>query len=232
MICRPPKYSTAAWPRLAIRKITGNRNENVRADLELLLEHGVGRRDRSAPARAARARTPTTFRPATFSCSTVFSALSRIWTAMNSGWAIAPKTEEHDEGDRQDRQHHQRQRAVAEPQDDQRGDQQHERLHRHDQALADEQPHLLDVVGGADHQLAGLVAIVVAERQALDLGEELVAEVEGDVLRDALGVVLLAVRRTPRARALKTTMAIIAPSSAGATARRSSRPGCRRRQCR
>ena len=68
------------------------------------------------------------------------------------------------------------------------------RLQRHDQALADEQAHLLDVVGGADHQLAGLVAVEVAERQALDLGEELVAEVEGDVLRDALGVVLLAER--------------------------------------
>ena len=63
---------------------------------------------------------------------------------------------------------------------------------RHHQPLADEQAHLLDVVGGADHQLAGLVAIVVAERQALDLGEQLVAEVEGDVLGDALGVVLLA----------------------------------------
>ena len=102
--------------------------------------------------------------------------------------------QEHGERDRQNRQDHQRQRYVGEPQHHQRGDEQHHRLQRHHQALPDEEPDLLDVVGGADHQLAGLVAVVVAERQPLDLGEQLVAEIEGDVLRDALRVVLLAER--------------------------------------
>ena len=81
---------------------------------------------------------------------------------------------------------------LVQEQDDQRADQQHERLHGHQQPLADEQAHLLDVVGGADHQLAGLVAVVVAEREALDLGEQLVAEVEGHALRHALRHVALA----------------------------------------
>ena len=66
-------------------------------------------------------------------------------------------------------------------------DEQHERLRGHQQALADEHAHLFDVVGGADHQLAGLVAVVVAERQALDLGVQLVAQVESHALRVALG---------------------------------------------
>ena len=105
-----------------------------------------------------------------------------------------PEEEEHRKRDGQNWQDHQRQRCIGEPQHQQRGDQQHHRLQRDDQALADEEPHLLDVVGGADHQLPGLVAVVVTERQALDLGEQLVAEIEGDVLRDALGVVLLAER--------------------------------------
>jgi hypothetical protein len=65
-------------------------------------------------------------------------------------------------------------------------------LQRQHQALADEQAQFLDVVGGADHQLAGLIAVQVAEGQPLDPGEQLVAEIEGDVLGDALGVVLLA----------------------------------------
>ena len=37
------------------------------------------------------------------------------------------------------------------------------------QPLADEHAHLFDVVRGPDHQLAGLVAVVVAEREPLDL---------------------------------------------------------------
>ena len=68
-------------------------------------------------------------------------------------------------------------------------------MQREHQALADEQADFFDVVGRTDHQLAGLIAVVVAERQALDLGEQFVAEVEGDVLRDALGVKRLTKRK-------------------------------------
>ena len=74
------------------------------ADFQLLLEHGVGRPIEARLLVRLAGERLTTFRPATFSCSTVFSALRRIWTAMNSGWAIAAEHEEHHEGDRQDRQ--------------------------------------------------------------------------------------------------------------------------------
>ena len=100
--------------------------------------------------------------------------------------------QEHAKCDGQDGQDDQGEGRIAEPQHEQRGDQQDERLEREDQALADEEAHFLDVVRGADHQLAGLGAIQIAERQALDSGEQLVAKIEGDVLGDALGVVLLA----------------------------------------
>src|SRR5439155_27018447 len=98
------------------------------------------------------------------------------------------KEKEKDERDRQDRQDRDRERGVGKPQDDQGADQQHEGLQRQHQALPDEQADFFDVVGRTDHQLAGLIAVMVAERQALDLGEKFVAKVEGDVLRDALGV--------------------------------------------
>ena len=89
---------------------------------------------------------------------------------------------EHDHGDRQDRQDHQRQLQVGEEQHDQRAGKQHDGLHRQQQALADEEAHLLHIVGGADHQLPGAVAVVVAEGEPLNLGKEIVAEVEGDAL--------------------------------------------------
>ena len=81
---------------------------------------------------------------------------------------------------------------IAEPQHHQSSYQQHERLECHDQTLADEQSHFFDVVGGAHHELASLIAVQVAEGQPLNAGEELVADIERDVLGDTLGVVLLA----------------------------------------
>lgn len=51
--------------------------------------------------------------------------------------------------------------------------------------------HLLDVVGRARHELAGLRAVVIAEAQTLDLGEERLAQVVGHSLRRALGQVAL-----------------------------------------
>jgi hypothetical protein len=51
-----------------------------------------------------------------------------------------------------------------------------------DQPLAEKLAHFFDIVGGTDHQLAGLVLVVVAERKTLDFGEQFVAEVKGDAL--------------------------------------------------
>ena len=42
------------------------------------------------------------------------------------------------------------------------------------------------VVGGADHQLTGLVAVVIAEREPLNFGEDFVAEVKCRTLRGLL----------------------------------------------
>ncbi len=91
MICRPPKYNTAAWPRLAIKKITGNKKEKVRPTFSCCSSTASADRAKRASSCGSRTNARTTFKPATFSCTTVFSALRRIWTAMNSGCAIAPK---------------------------------------------------------------------------------------------------------------------------------------------
>ena len=104
------------------------------------------------------------------------------------------ENEEDDHRDGQSRQDHQRERVIGEPQDEERAGEQDERLQRHDQPLTDEETHLFHVVGRADHQLAGLVAVVVAEREALDFRKQFVAEIEREVLRQAFGVELLAER--------------------------------------
>ena len=58
--------------------------------------------------------------------------------------------------------------------------------------------HLLDVIGQAGEELSGLRLVVVTEAEALDAGEELVAQVEGHPLRGALGeVALQEVEETP-----------------------------------
>ena len=63
-----------------------------------------------------------------------------------------------------------------------RAHQQNERGDQLDDASANEDAHLLDVVGRARDELAGLGAVVIAEAQMLDLGEERVAQVVRDPL--------------------------------------------------
>ncbi len=87
------------------------------------------------------------------------------------GLADRAEDKEDDEGEGQDRQDYQCERMVAEPEHDQRRDEQQQRLQAHHQALPDEQAHLLNVVGGTDHELAGLVAVVIAEGETLHLGK-------------------------------------------------------------
>ena len=103
--------------------------------------------------------------------------------------------QEQHEGNRQRRQDHQRELEIGQQQNDQRARQEHHGLQRHQQPLADEQPHFFHVVGGADHQLAGLVLVMVTERQALDFGKQIVAHVKGHALRQALRIERLQERK-------------------------------------
>ena len=66
-------------------------------------------------------------------------------------------------------------------------------------SLADEQADLLHIIGGADHQLAGLVLVVIREGQVLDLGVQVVAQVVGHGLRILLRPERLQEGRTDRA---------------------------------
>ena len=54
------------------------------------------------------------------------------------------------------------------------------------QSLANEQTHLFNIIRCPHHQLTGLVAIMIGERQSLDFGEQLVAQVKRHALRVAL----------------------------------------------
>ena len=137
MICRPPKYSTTAWPRLAIRKMSGNRNEKVCATLSCCANKLVGG-DGEAPLFVRLAREGPDHLQAghVLLQHGVERADPHSAPGMNSGWAISAEDEEGEEGDRQDRQDDQRQGVVGQPEDDQRGDQQDDRLQRHHQALA------------------------------------------------------------------------------------------------
>ncbi len=72
---------------------------------------------------------------------------------------------------------------IREPQHHQRADEQDERLQRHDETLTDEESKFFNIVGRANHQLPRLIAVVVAERQALNLGEQFVAKIEREILR-------------------------------------------------
>ena len=104
---------------------------------------------------------------------------------------LADGAEEHEQHQRHrhDPQGDQRQAGIGGEDDDQGAAEQDDRPDQLQQALADEHTQLFDIVGGADHQLPGLVAVVVREGQALDFGVQVVAQVEGDALRVALGPV-------------------------------------------
>ena len=77
---------------------------------------------------------------------------------------------------------HEQRRAAEEHH--QRGDELHH-------AAADEGADLLHVVREAGEELSGVGLIVVAEAEALDVGEQAVAQIEGHALRGALGEVAL-----------------------------------------
>ena len=65
----------------------------------------------------------------------------------------------------------QRQLPVCGQEQRQRGNQQNGSASQLHQSLTNEEADLLNIVGGADHQLSGLVLIVVRKRQALDFVE-------------------------------------------------------------
>ena len=85
------------------------------------------------------------------------------------------------------RDHVQGQPPVGREQQREAADQQHHRGDDLDHAGADEGAHHVHVAGGAGEELAGLRAVVVAEREALDVVVEPVAQVVGDALRHARG---------------------------------------------
>ena len=103
--------------------------------------------------------------------------------------AQAAEQAEDDDRHRQDPQRDQRQPGIRSEQQDERPRKEHDRADELDQALTYEEADLLDVVGGADHQLPGLVAIVVGERQTLNFGEQIIAHVVGNGLRVAFAPV-------------------------------------------
>jgi hypothetical protein len=129
--------------------------------------------------------------PARFSCRIVFELrqadLHRHEQRLND------RTEHHEQNkrQRQNGQDRQRQLKVAERDDHQRAQQQHHGLQGQQETLPDEQADFFHIVGGAHHQLAGLVLVVITERQALNLAEDVIADVERHALRQALGVVRL-----------------------------------------
>ena len=85
------------------------------------------------------------------------------------------------------RDHVQGQPPVGREQQGEAADQQHQGGDDLDHAGADEGAHHVHVAGGAGKELPGLRAVVVAEREALDVVVEPVAQVVGDTLRHARG---------------------------------------------
>ena len=86
-----------------------------------------------------------------------------------------------------ERDHVQGQPPVGREQQREAADQQHQGGDDLDHAGADEGAHHVHVAGGAREELPGLRAVVVAERQALDVVVEPVAQIVGDALRHARG---------------------------------------------
>ena len=100
----------------------------------------------------------------------------------------SPKDQKDDKGNGQNRQYHQRERRIGEPQNDEAGNEQQNRLQRQDETLTDEQADFFYVVRRSNHQLPRLVPVVITEREPLNFGKELIAKVVRHVLRHALCV--------------------------------------------
>ncbi len=161
MIWRPPKYNTAACPRLAIRKITREQERKHAPHFELLLEHRV--RGVVEALLLVRLAAEGAHHPQTghvFLQHGVQRAESNL-DAHEQRLSDRPNQKNTTKAMGRMGSTTSVRVWLLNHMHDQRGDQQQERLHRHHQALADEQAHFFDVVGGADHQLAGLVAIQV-----------------------------------------------------------------------
>src|SRR5262249_1620356 len=84
---------------------------------------------------------------------------------------------------RHHREHHERELPLEEEEDDCHRDNGEGVLEEEDQPVTEEETDALEVDGGARHQLAGLVAVVEAERQTHEMRVEALAEVHLDVER-------------------------------------------------
>ncbi len=95
---------------------------------------------------------------------------------------VAVAIREHDE-ERRHREHDERELPLEEEEDDGHRDDGEHVLEEEDQAVAEEEAHALEVDGRARHELAGLVAVVEAERQPHEVRVQAAAHVHLDVER-------------------------------------------------
>ena len=90
-----------------------------------------------------------------------------------------------DAGQRHGRQRHQRQIGADAQHEEQREDAQEDRVGAVHQRRPQQHAHRIQVVGHARHDVAGAVALVKARVLDFELAEQVVAQVEFDVARDA-----------------------------------------------
>ena len=112
---------------------------------------------------------------------------------------VAVAVRERDE-QRRHREHDERELPLEEEEDDGHRDDGEHVLEEEDQAVAEEEAHALEVDGRARHQLAGLVAVVEAEREPDEMRVHAAAHVHLDVERLPAGDEAAAAPSARRAR--------------------------------
>jgi hypothetical protein len=103
-------------------------------------------------------------------------------------------------GDAHERDHDQRRQReppVEDEEQDRRAEERERVLHEAGDAIGDELVDRLDVIGQAADDHTGSIALVEAEREALEVVEEAVAQVGQDSLADPAGEVRLRIAHRP-----------------------------------
>ncbi len=102
-----------------------------------------------------------------------------------------------DAGERHGRQRHQREIGTDAQQEEQREDGKKERVGAVHQARTEQHAHGVQVVGHARHQVAGAIALIEVCILLFQLSEEIVAQIELDIARDADQHPALSVEKNP-----------------------------------
>ena len=131
---------------------------------------------------------------------------------------VAVAVRERDE-ERRHREHDEREPPLEEEEDDAHGDDGEDVLEEEDQAVAEEEPHALQVDRRARHQLAGLVAVVEAEREAHEVRVEALPHVHLDVERLLAGDEPAAEHERGRDEAERGDQADVEPEPVGVVVR-------------